>query len=113
MPTPAECCTAPLISSWKGLVCQTCRNCHRSAHCCRTSTGSTMSDPKKPAGRSTRNTGRPAATGRSETVRPRPAKAAPADNADELDGPDGVRLQKVLASAGVASRRKAEELIKA
>ena len=32
---------------------------------------------------------------------------------DEQDGPDGVRLQKVLASAGVASRRKAEELIRA
>lgn len=74
-----------------------------------------MSDPKKPAARSTRKAGRPPATGRSETVRPRPPKAAPADldAADDMDGPDGVRLQKVLASAGVASRRKAEELIKA
>lgn len=50
------------------------------------------------------------------TVRPRPATAptrAKADDIDEADGPDGIRLQKVLASAGVASRRKAEELIKA
>ncbi|ABS26325.1 pseudouridine synthase [Anaeromyxobacter sp. Fw109-5] len=30
---------------------------------------------------------------------------------DEKGGPDGVRLQKYLAEAGVASRRKAEELI--
>ena len=53
-------------------------------------------------------------------ARPRPAKVSPrpvsarrdADN-DDADGPDGVRLQKVLAAAGVASRRKAEELIKA
>jgi 23S rRNA pseudouridine2605 synthase len=73
-----------------------------------------MSDQKKPAGRSTRNAGRPAASGRSETVRPRPPKAdTSAIDPDEQDGPDGVRLQKVLASAGVASRRKAEELIKA
>ena len=49
-------------------------------------------------------------------MRPRPPKAVTDDNPvapDEQDGPDGVRLQKVLASAGVASRRKAEELIKA
>jgi len=50
------------------------------------------------------------------TVRPRPADTTArqqADDIDEIDGPDGIRLQKVLASAGVASRRKAEELIKA
>ena len=42
-------------------------------------------------------------------VRPRPKKVvAP----EEPDGPEGIRLQKVLASAGVASRRKAEELIR-
>jgi 23S rRNA pseudouridine2605 synthase len=51
------------------------------------------------------------------TVRPRPATSSarprPADLDDEQDGPDGIRLQKVLASAGIASRRKSEELIKA
>ena len=43
---------------------------------------------------------------------PRPKRA---DNppAEPEDGPDGVRLQKVLAQAGVASRRAAEELIAA
>ncbi|MEP6562766.1 MAG: pseudouridine synthase [Nakamurella sp.] len=49
------------------------------------------------------------------TVRPRPAKANArgADvESDDAAGPDGVRLQKVLAAAGVASRRKAEELIR-
>ena len=65
-----------------------------------------MSDPENP-----RRKPRPKAT-----VRPRPAASgsrARADDVDEADGPDGIRLQKVLASAGVASRRKAEELIKA
>ncbi len=87
-----------------------------------------MSDPKRPepkksdarkAGpRKASRTARPAG-GRSETIRPRPPKAiedeavTPEGAATEKDGPDGVRLQKVLASAGVASRRKAEELIKA
>lgn len=71
-----------------------------------------MSEPNPPRGRSSR--GGRTGDGRSETVRPRPPKAVPArDSSDEQDGPDGVRLQKVLASAGVASRRKAEELIKA
>ena len=45
----------------------------------------------------------------SAQVRPRPKKVVePA----EPEGPEGVRLQKVMASAGVASRRKAEELIR-
>jgi 23S rRNA pseudouridine2605 synthase len=42
-------------------------------------------------------------------VRPRPKKVV---EAEEPDGPEGIRLQKVLASAGIASRRKAEELIR-
>jgi len=55
---------------------------------------------------------------RRDTARSRPAKVSPRPKrpdsapAKEPDGPDGVRLQKVLASAGVASRRKAEELIR-
>jgi 23S rRNA pseudouridine2605 synthase len=55
---------------------------------------------------------------RRDTARSRPAKVSPRPKrpdsapAEEPDAPDGVRLQKVLASAGVASRRKAEELIR-
>jgi 23S rRNA pseudouridine2605 synthase len=45
------------------------------------------------------------------TVRPRPAKANSRVDAEEADGPDGVRLQKVLAQAGIGSRRACEELI--
>lgn len=44
--------------------------------------------------------------------RPRRPTAPPADQSDVYD-PEGVRLQKVLASAGVASRRVCEELISA
>ena len=56
------------------------------------------------------------ANGRRNDPVPTPANSsgrAAASARKELDAPDGVRLQKVLASAGVASRRKAEELIKA
>ncbi len=35
------------------------------------------------------------------------------DSRDRDDGPEGVRLQKVLSAAGVASRRKAEDMIRA
>jgi 23S rRNA pseudouridine2605 synthase len=49
---------------------------------------------------------------------PKPPRAIPSipprppRDPDEDDAPDGVRLQKLLASAGVASRRGAEELIR-
>ena len=115
--TPADCCTAPPSCSWSGLVCPTCRNCRRSARCCPISTGSTMSDQKKPAGRSTRKAGRPTGSGRSETVRPRPAKAdvdaASIDPPDELTAPTASGCRRCWPRPGVASRRKAEELIKA
>src|SRR6476660_1310098 len=101
---PVACCTGPLTCSWRGLDCLTCRNCHRSARCCRISPGSTMSD---------RDDAR-----RRDIARSRPAKVSPRPKrpdsapAEEPDGPEGVRLQKVLALAAVASRRKAEELIR-
>ncbi|WP_026819679.1 pseudouridine synthase [Arthrobacter castelli] len=44
--------------------------------------------------------------------RPRRPTARPADESDVYD-PDGVRLQKVMANAGVASRRVCEEMISA
>ncbi|WP_323961416.1 pseudouridine synthase [Arthrobacter sp. JZ12] len=43
--------------------------------------------------------------------RPRRPKAPPVDRLDVHD-PDGVRLQKVMASAGVASRRVCEDMIR-
>jgi 23S rRNA pseudouridine2605 synthase len=74
-----------------------------------------MSEPENGQERPTaKRTGSARKSRGSDTVRPRPASSSTrADEPVELDGPDGVRLQKVLASAGVASRRKAEELIKA
>lgn len=44
------------------------------------------------------------------TKAPRPA-AGPAQPAKDVHDPDGVRLQKLLASAGLGSRRACEELI--
>ncbi|MEJ7649772.1 MAG: pseudouridine synthase [Nakamurella sp.] len=41
-----------------------------------------------------------------------PAKNAQAPNFTDEERSDGVRLQKVLSAAGVASRRKAEEMIR-
>ncbi|NJC22037.1 23S rRNA pseudouridine2605 synthase/16S rRNA pseudouridine516 synthase [Arthrobacter pigmenti] len=43
--------------------------------------------------------------------RPRRPKAPPVDRLDVHD-PDGIRLQKVMASAGVASRRVCEDMIR-
>ena len=50
-------------------------------------------------------------TQRRQPTRSRPAKAA--EPARDVHNPEGVRLQKVLAQAGVASRRASEELIAA
>jgi 23S rRNA pseudouridine2605 synthase len=46
-------------------------------------------------------------------VRRRPSKPRTAPVQSDLHDPEGVRLQKVLASAGVASRRVCEEMIEA
>ncbi|GAB3554109.1 hypothetical protein GCM10027404_27650 [Arthrobacter tumbae] len=43
--------------------------------------------------------------------RPRRPKAPPVDRLD-VHNPDGVRLQKIMASAGVASRRVCEDMIR-
>ncbi len=50
---------------------------------------------------------------RRDARRPGPVRDADqvAPTGPEAEGPEGVRLQKVLASAGVASRRASEELI--
>lgn len=58
-------------------------------------------------GGSGRAGGRPGAGGR------RPQRPAPAAEPVDVHDPDGVRLQKVLASAGLGSRRACEELIAA
>jgi len=75
----------------------------------------------KPAGKSGgrsggRPTGKPAGTrsgaprsGASRPARPRPAPEPQIDVHD----PDGIRLQKVLATAGLGSRRACEDLISA
>ncbi|GAB3266948.1 pseudouridine synthase [Kineosporia babensis] len=43
----------------------------------------------------------------------KPVARAPKEPAKDVHDPDGVRLQKVLAQAGVASRRASEDLIEA
>ncbi len=49
---------------------------------------------------------------RAPTRRP-PTPTAPARKGEEEEGIDGERLQKVLAASGIASRRAAEEIIRA
>ncbi|MFC5382450.1 pseudouridine synthase [Aquipuribacter nitratireducens] len=51
--------------------------------------------------------------GRGRPRRTAPAAARPAAPTSDVHDPAGERLQKVLASAGVASRRRAEQLIAA
>jgi 23S rRNA pseudouridine2605 synthase len=53
---------------------------------------------------------KPAATAKAmKAQKPQQAKKSPTSNSAEE--PSGTRLQKILADAGIASRRKAEELI--
>ncbi|MHB1009245.1 MAG: pseudouridine synthase [Propionibacteriaceae bacterium] len=56
---------------------------------------------------------RPGRPPRGQKGRPGPVRDADQTVPDvpDADGPEGVRLQKVLAAAGVASRRASEELI--
>ncbi|UER54459.1 rRNA pseudouridine synthase [Kineosporiaceae bacterium SCSIO 59966] len=63
-------------------------------------------------GRPGRPTGRPSAGPARQRVR-RPGPAQPVEPAVDVHDPDGVRLQKVLAHAGVGSRRACEALIAA
>ncbi|TWE12864.1 pseudouridine synthase [Rudaeicoccus suwonensis] len=65
-----------------------------------------------------RSTGRSGGTGRPSGNRstrsaPRPKAAGPAVPEIDVHDPDGIRLQKLLAAAGVGSRRVCENLITA
>lgn len=68
-----------------------------------------MRPPKKRHGAQSRTS--KSASGSTKRSQPtRPAAARPAPDIDVHD-PDGVRLQKLLAGAGVGSRRQCEQLI--
>ncbi len=54
--------------------------------------------------------GRPAAPSKSAPSKSAPSKSAPSKSAPALSA-DGIRLAHYMASAGVASRRKSEEMI--
>ncbi len=69
---------------------------------------------KRPAKRTNPKPTRAAAPRLPKVSNARPAKrqnVEPAEPAEKLPAGEGVRLQKVLAQAGVASRRAAEEMI--
>src|SRR4051812_30551875 len=98
MPRPVACSTEPPSCSWNGSASPASRTYRPLAPCSRKSIPSKMTDNSGAKRRSThlKNTGRIS-----------DGALTPGDGNE-----DGVRLQKVLAAAGVASRRKAEELIR-
>jgi len=74
--------------------------------------------PPQPGGRRPFGAGKPATSGKAgRPARPAPAHRArpqqPSTPAVDVHDPDGVRLQKVLAQAGLGSRRVCEDMIAA
>ncbi|MGL4178778.1 MAG: pseudouridine synthase [Dermatophilaceae bacterium] len=63
--------------------------------------------------RAARGSGSRGSTGNTRPSQPTRPKAAPDRPAVDVHDPDGVRLQKLLAAAGVGSRRVCEDLIAA
>ncbi|MGL5816965.1 MAG: pseudouridine synthase [Phycicoccus sp.] len=63
--------------------------------------------------RAARRTGGRGSTGNTRPSQPTRPKAAPHRPTVDVHDPDGVRLQKLLAAAGVGSRRVCEDLIAA
>ncbi|KNX37146.1 pseudouridine synthase [Luteipulveratus halotolerans] len=66
--------------------------------------------PRQGAQRGQRRSGNAGTTKRSQPTQP-PRERTPRKEAVDVHDPDGVRLQKLLASAGVGSRRTCENLI--
>jgi 23S rRNA pseudouridine2605 synthase len=71
--------------------------------------GAGRGKPARRAGEPSR--GRPGTSGRPASRRPAPKRAPEPAQPVDVHDPDGVRLQKVLAEAGVGSRRACEVLI--
>src|SRR5215472_6520087 len=94
MPRPAPSCTGPRRTSWSGWAWPAWRTCRTSRRSCRkTSRTSRMRTPDRDAEDDDEDYGDD-------------------EERDSLtDVPGGVRLQKVLAEAGIGSRRHCEELI--
>ena len=67
-------------------------------------------NPRQGAQRGQRRSGNAGTTKRSQPTQP-PRERTPRKEAVDVHDPDGVRLQKLLASAGVGSRRTCENLI--